>query len=162
MNIFNFFIRILLMICLSADAFSSLASDVNVYDPQATVTTPSLQTSENAGGHLLDKHVGKTEQQLKDRLQREPRISGSSSFYDQDVAEKTTHQALSTHQQQIDNWLKSGNNRYVLDYKASQPVGISVQRGQNQASTVNSARFILQKDRSMPNGYKILTGYPTR
>lgn len=41
-----------------------------------------LQLHENADGHLLQKHVGQTEPDLMARLANEPKISGSSSFYD--------------------------------------------------------------------------------
>lgn len=47
-----------------------------------------LAAHEAAGGHLIAKHVGQSEAQLLSRLSAEPRITGSSSFYDRAFAEK--------------------------------------------------------------------------
>lgn len=53
-----------------------------------------LAAHEAAGGHLLLKHVGQSESQLMARLAAEPRITGSSSFYDRAVAESAVSDAL--------------------------------------------------------------------
>ncbi|WP_052499178.1 RNase A-like domain-containing protein [Streptomyces vietnamensis] len=69
------------------------------------------------GGHTLDKHVGKTDEQLAQRLrdqaqdrndwpeQRRPRIGGSSSFKDMASAQRLTEHNLRTRQSEIDAWL---------------------------------------------------------
>src|SRR5208337_781653 len=38
-----------------------------------------LSQDEAAGGHILRKHVGQTDDQLRERLEREPRITESSA-----------------------------------------------------------------------------------
>jgi Bacterial CdiA-CT RNAse A domain len=53
-----------------------------------------LQAHEDAGGHLLLKHVGQSEQSLLNRLSAEPNITGSSSFYDRAGAENAVSQLL--------------------------------------------------------------------
>ncbi len=121
-----------------------------------------LQAHENAGGHLLQKHVGQTEPDLTARLANEPKISGSSSFYDRTTAEKAVSQALDANQTTIDSWLKGSSSRLRIDYSLSESVGISVSRGATGATDVNSARIILVRDSSMPTGYRILTGFPTK
>ncbi len=61
--------------------------------PQTTVAfVPNilgggLDFHEAAGGHTLERHVGKTEAQLAQRLASETRISAASSFTDRSVAE---------------------------------------------------------------------------
>ncbi|MEV2246512.1 RNase A-like domain-containing protein [Streptomyces sp. NPDC049970] len=69
------------------------------------------------GGHTLDKHVGKTDEQLAQRLrdqaddnnnwpeQRKPTIGGSSSFDNMAAAQRLTEHNLRTKQSQIDAWL---------------------------------------------------------
>ncbi|MFF3839427.1 RNase A-like domain-containing protein [Streptomyces sp. NPDC001930] len=69
------------------------------------------------GGHTLDKHVGKTDEQLAQRLrdqaddsstwpeQRKPTIGGSSSFKDMATAQRLTEHNLRTRQSDIDAWL---------------------------------------------------------
>ncbi|MGW0792683.1 RNase A-like domain-containing protein [Streptomyces sp. NPDC002911] len=69
------------------------------------------------GGHTLEKHVGKTDEQLAQRLrdqaddnnnwpeQRKPTIGGSSSFDNMAAAQRLTEHNLRTKQPQIDAWL---------------------------------------------------------
>ncbi|MFF9398950.1 RNase A-like domain-containing protein [Streptomyces sp. NPDC014744] len=69
------------------------------------------------GGHTLDKHVGKTDEQLAQRLrdqaednnnwpeQRKPTIGGSSSFKDMGSAQRLTKHNLRAKQSEIDAWL---------------------------------------------------------
>nr|WP_256470280.1 RNase A-like domain-containing protein [Luteibacter flocculans] len=122
-----------------------------------------LQAHEDAGGHLLKKHVGQSEQDLVDRLAAEPNISGSSSFYNRAAAENAVSQTIDANQKAVTNWLNNGSSgRLRLDYSLSDPVGISVSRGATSALDVNSVRMILVRDASMPTGYKILTGFPTK
>ncbi|MFJ7155738.1 RNase A-like domain-containing protein [Streptomyces sp. NPDC101118] len=72
-----------------------------------------------AGGHTLDKHVGKTDEQLAQRLRdqaqdhnnwpegRRPTIGGSSSFTDMASAQRLTEKNLRLKQAEIDAWLAS-------------------------------------------------------
>jgi hypothetical protein len=121
-----------------------------------------LQIHENAGGHLLEKHVGQSEQALLDRLVVEPKITGSSSFYDRATAESAMLQTLEANQTTISDWLNGSAGRLRLDYSLPDPVGISVSRGATGAVDVGSVRVILVRDPSMPTGYRILTGFPTK
>src|SRR5690554_2716991 len=121
-----------------------------------------LQTHENANGHLLQKHVGQSEQALMKRLAAETRISGSSSFYNRATAENAVSQVLEANQTKITDWLEGSGSRLPLDHTLTDPAGLSVTRGSANAVAVNSARVILVRDSSMPTGYKILTGYPTK
>lgn len=110
---------------------------------------------------MILKHVGQTEQSLMTRLANEPKISGSSSYYDRAMAENAVSQALDANQSAISTCLKGSAGRLRIDYTLPNPVGISVSRGATSAIDVNSTRTILVRDPSMPTGYKILTGFPT-
>ncbi|MFB7306788.1 RNase A-like domain-containing protein [Streptomyces sp. NPDC056192] len=71
------------------------------------------------GSHTLEKHVGKTDEQLSQRLrdqaednnnwpeQRKPTIGGSSSFKDMSSAQRLTEHNLRAKQSEIDTWLAS-------------------------------------------------------
>lgn len=126
------------------------------------VSGGGLAAHEAAGGHLLLKHVGQTETQLLDRLAVEPRISGSSSFYNRATAENAVSGVLDARQADVSSWLSGSSNRLRLDYSLPEPVGISVSRGVASAAEVNSARVILVRDPLMPLGYRIQTGFPTK
>jgi RHS repeat-associated protein len=121
-----------------------------------------LMAHEAVGGHLLQKHVGKTEAQLMSRLAAEPKIKGSSSFYDRAGAEAAVADALDANAGNISQWLSSSSGRLKLDYTAQNPVGISVVRGASSAVDVNSMSSILVRNPSMPMGYHVLTGFPTK
>lgn len=97
-----------------------------------------------------------------DRLVAEPKITGSSSFYDRPTAERAMSQILDINKTTISNWLDGTASRLRLDYFFPDPVGISVIRGATGAIDASSARTILLRDSSMPNGYKIINGFPTQ
>ena len=51
----------------------------------APVEHPSaydLQADERLGGHTLARHVGRTDQELHERLRRDPQISAASTYTD--------------------------------------------------------------------------------
>src|SRR5688572_22239367 len=51
-----------------------------------------LTADESRGGHTLARHVGRSDEQLRERLQRERGISAASTYTDRDTAERiVTH-----------------------------------------------------------------------
>src|SRR5690606_4942395 len=56
-----------------------------------------LQAHEDAGGHLIERHVGKSEQWLVDRVNRD-NISAASSFIDLPEAERLVAETLMENQ----------------------------------------------------------------
>ncbi|KDN09383.1 filamentous hemagglutinin family outer membrane protein [Gilliamella apicola] len=121
----------------------------------------SLSAHEAAGGHLIARHVGKTEQELLDRVST-GNVKTASSFTDRATAESVTSKAIEANQSKIDAYLTGNQKGYLeIEYKSSSPIGISVSKGQTNVSKVSNARIIIARDSSMPNGYRIVTGYPT-
>uniref|UniRef100_UPI000A6D1C61 hemagglutinin repeat-containing protein n=1 Tax=Gilliamella sp. Nev6-6 TaxID=3120252 RepID=UPI000A6D1C61 len=121
----------------------------------------SLSAHEAAGGHLIARHVGKTEQELLDRVST-GNVKTASSFTDRAIAESVTSKAIEANQSKIDAYLAGNQKGYLeIEYKSSSPIGISVSKGQTNVSKVSNARIIIARDSSMPNGYRIVTGYPT-
>ncbi len=119
-----------------------------------------LSQDERAGGHILRKHVGQTEQQLRDRLQREENITGASTYTDRETAERAVGAAIAQSQRRIQNWLdRSGRHpNLVLDYDSEDPIGRTMNRGENQSRPCNHALVVLKY--GGPNGYYVLTSYP--
>ncbi|MCX5108749.1 hypothetical protein OOK13_09420 [Streptomyces sp. NBC_00378] len=73
-----------------------------------------LATNEGLNGsHTIDKHVGKTDEQLLQRIKDEQRANGkydiltASSFTDLSSAQKHTQYNIREHTPQIQNWLKN-------------------------------------------------------
>src|ERR1700738_2990580 len=53
-----------------------------------------LARDEVRGGHTLDKHVGRSDSELRERLATERNISAASTWTNREVAEETVGQAL--------------------------------------------------------------------
>lgn len=129
-------------------------------DPIA-VPGGGLEAHEDAGGHLIDRHVGKTPAELLERL-RDENISASSSFRDLSEAERFVALALDANQPRIDAWLDgAGGNRLVVNATFDPSTGISIERGDTQAQDVHSVRLVLERSDALDIGYRIVTGYPT-
>ncbi|TWH27566.1 hypothetical protein L609_000300000330 [Bacillus subtilis J22] len=69
----------------------------NVKQGDSTPLAPGggLAAHEAKGGHLIERHVGKTDGGLFQRLIKDTKISGSSSFKDRATAEKVASSVLS-------------------------------------------------------------------
>jgi len=119
-----------------------------------------LDFHEAAGGHTLERHVGKTESQLAERLANDKRISAASSFTYRSVAESAIAEAMSQKQSAIDSWVKSRGNRYTIDYDANRIIGITLRRRASKATQTSRLRIVLQRSTKLPPGYFILTAYP--
>jgi hypothetical protein len=89
-----------------------------------------LSQDESAGGHTLRKHVGRTDDQLRERLRHERNISAASTWTDRDTAERAVGTALEQDRDRIDRWLsrEGGHPNLLINYDgdASHPIGRSL------------------------------------
>src|SRR5258708_432978 len=93
-------------------------------------TPRDLTQDEAAGGHVLRKHVGRSDDELRERLEHERNISGASSYTDRSIAEHVIGAAIAKSQDRIQRWQNrpGGHPNLVLDYDASQPIGRTLNR----------------------------------
>jgi Bacterial CdiA-CT RNAse A domain len=121
-----------------------------------------LSQDEAAGGHTLRKHVGRTDDQLRQRLRRERNISAASTWTDRPTAERAVGAALDQNRDQIARWLDRSGNRpnLVIDYDGdpSHPIGRSLPRNADQAGPCSHATIVLRWDGY--TSYYVLTSYP--
>ena len=118
-----------------------------------------LSQDEAAGGHILRKHVGRTDQQLRERLEQEHNISGASTYTDRATAERAVGAAIAQSQGRIERWLsQSGHPNLVLDYDSPEPVGRTINRGESQSHSCSHALVVLKYN--PPAGYYLLNSYP--
>src|SRR5271163_2892690 len=122
--IFRTIIRIVIALAISALLSCQSSPDTNAPSPapsssMATHTETratsgpirDLTQDERAGGHIIRKHVGQTEQQLRNRLEREHDITGASTYTDLSTAEHAVGAAIAQSQGEIQNWLgRSGRH----------------------------------------------------
>lgn len=120
-----------------------------------------LQAHESAGGHTILRHVGKTDAELAARLVKDTKISASSSFPDMATAERAVADVIKANQADIATWL-AGTKLRMPPIKADvgYTVGRSLARGATTPVDVKSVLVILERDVTMPQGYKIITAYP--
>jgi len=118
-----------------------------------------LTRDEGRGGHTLERHVGKTDAELRDRLQSED-VSAASTYTDRAVAEMAVSAAIRENFDKINGWLQrpGGHSNLVLDYDSNSPVGRSMRRGDKQSFSCSHAvavlKFVNRSD------YYVLTSYP--
>jgi hypothetical protein len=127
------------------------AASANHYD---------LGRDEQRGGHTLDRHVGRTDAELEERLEQERNISAASTWTDRSTAEEVVAETLRAERRRIDGWMGRGERRpnLALHYDAGRVIGRSLRRGGDQVVPSTSAVIILKADG--PDGFYVLTTYP--
>ncbi len=119
-----------------------------------------LGQDERAGGHILRKHVGQSEEDLRRRLQREENITGASTYSDRSTAEHVVGAAIAQSQDRIQSWLnRQGRHpNLVLDYDSDEAIGRTMNRGEVHSRPCTHALVVLKY--AGPNNYYVLTSYP--
>ena len=118
-----------------------------------------LQRDEQLGGHTLRKHVGRSDEELRQRLEQEPHISAASTWTNADLAEQTVATALRDQAARIAQWQARGERRanLALHYDAGREIGRSLERGASQSVPCTRAVIVLK---ASGDGFYVLTTYP--
>src|SRR5260370_8845177 len=142
------------------DAGSSSSMTAGAELHQTTGPVRDLSHDEAAGGHILRKHVGQTDEQLRERLEREPGITGASTYTDRLAADLAVGAAIAESQRRIQRWLNrpGGHPNLVLDYDSATPVGRTSDHGDNKSRPCTHALVVLKY--TGPNNYYVFTSYP--
>jgi hypothetical protein len=119
-----------------------------------------LDAHERGASHTIKKHVGKTDDELKARLQMEPIRQLASSYTSQDVAEHAISDVMAARQSVIDEWLTGSRRRLELDGEAGSVIGRVAIRETGEVVEATRLRIVLVRDDAMPDGYRILTSFP--
>ncbi|MDP2571613.1 RNase A-like domain-containing protein [Vibrio penaeicida] len=64
---------------------------------------------ENLDGHTIRRHVGRTDEQLLQRLDTEPDILGSSTYPDLETAQRAVGDVLSRNSDNVQDWLENSS-----------------------------------------------------
>lgn len=115
-----------------------------------------LSRHERAGGHTLSRHVGKTEQELLERIRAEG-LPRASSFRTADEAEHAIESTLKLNSAKLDNWLSSADRQLTLNARLSRSVGISAT--EEGIMDVAGVRIVLRKA-DLPEGFRVHTAFP--
>ncbi|NWE86363.1 hypothetical protein HX795_30015, partial [Pseudomonas edaphica] len=121
-----------------------------------------LVTHERAGGHLIRKHVGRTDEQLAARFESEPNLPASSSFKSLEEAETIVSKSLAKHQQEIINFKNGNKSKLIIKDNSTNPVGVSILKETTEPIPVYNFVLVLKRAQRMPDGYLLLTGFPEK
>src|ERR1700675_18643 len=118
-----------------------------------------LARDEVRGGHTLDKHVGRSDSELRERLTTERNISAASTWTNREVAEETVGQALRAEHGKIVRWEERGYRRpnLALHFDGGRVIGRCMRHGDESSSPSTPAVIVLKADG--PSFY-VLTSYP--
>jgi len=122
-----------------------------------------LESDEALGGHTIARHVGKADEELRNRLQREPQISAASTYTDLGTARRVVGAAVAQSRARIQAWSSRSGSRPNLVVNYSEPggrsIGRSIRRSARVSSTASPALVVL---RWLPRERRwiVLTSYP--
>jgi|SRR5215469_2907441 len=150
--------------CQAPQTTSSQATPPAKPEP-ASSTAPAaplrdLSQDEAEGGHTLRKHVGRTDDELRQRLRHERNIAAASTWTDRAVAEQAVGLAIAQNRDKISRWLdRPSRANLVLDYDGdpAHPIGRTLDRDASQAAPCSHAVIVLKRT---DNLYYVLTAYP--
>jgi hypothetical protein len=130
--------------------------------PVATATDATvhdLAWHEQQGGHTLSRHVGRSDSDLAERLEREGGIAAASTFEDRAIAETVVAATLDREEGRIASWLRRDKENLTLDYRGEigRTIGRVLLRGERSARAARDARVVLRKRGAR---YFVLTAYP--
>lgn len=115
-----------------------------------------LQSSEATGGHLIERHVAQTVDDLSARLDS-TKLPVVSSFGNADEAASAVSSTFQQNRAAIDAWLANGANG-TLKLDAPFSGGTVLERG-GALTPGTGVRVVLRGDGE--GGWYVLTGYPT-
>ena len=121
-----------------------------------------LAVEEKRGGHTLSRHVGKTDDELRERLRKEPGISAASTWTDRATAEEAIAVALRASKKRVDQWMSREGSRanIVIDWPGNgKVVGRSLRRGAKSPVPCTRAMIVLKWNDDAEIFY-VLTSYP--
>lgn len=122
-----------------------------------------LHRQEQAGGHTIARHVGKTDQELLARLRREPDIAAASTFPSEAAAQRAIQAALVVHREALNAWAAEAppGARRVITVRLDDAVGRTARRPPHPANIrpADRVRVVVQRDPA--RGCFVLTAYPT-
>jgi len=124
-----------------------------------------LKAQELAGGHTIERHVGKSEADLRQRLANEPALPAASSFIDLAEAEAVVDAALHAHAAVVAQWeaalgRRGASRNLALYWQSPHPLGLLVARATGQVHSTCRVKVVLRMLSRSDRGYVVLTAFP--
>ncbi|MGF6701009.1 hypothetical protein OKW38_005686 [Paraburkholderia sp. MM5496-R1] len=113
------------------------------------------------GGHTLEKHVGRTEVQLRERLVREPKRQTVSSFMNLQCAQWAISEVMRYDASRIKIWAQSAsrNKPLELEKDVGRKVGYGISRKTGVLTEMSIVHVVLKYETYNGMPYYVLTAY---
>jgi hypothetical protein len=118
-----------------------------------------LRDHEVPPGHTIERHVGRSADQLAQRLTDNRALSRVSTFDDQLSAESLIGDLLDRHAEEVAAWASSGRPRMSLVEEIGVRTGTTLERN-GSLTTPTGIRVVLVADPTARSGWRILTAFP--
>jgi len=131
-------------------------------EPKDAIPGGGLAAHEGVdGGHTLDRHVGRSVDDLRRRLEREDKRE-VSTFPDEASADRSVAQALYARRVDVARWLASSpSGNEAFPYRLGVPAGSVLRRGARDVVAGRSVQVVLAPSRRFREGFRIVTAYVT-
>jgi hypothetical protein len=142
--------------------FLALAAGAGASSSAEAAKRHDLARDEKRGGHTLSRHVGLSDAELRERLQRDQRISAASTYTDRQTAEEAVAAALLANRKRVDGWVMREGSRanLVIDWPGNGRIlGRSLRRG-GKAPVPCTRALVILKWKTETEIYYVLTSYP--
>ena len=120
-----------------------------------------LAAHELDGGHVIARHVGLLEKQLRARLRQPNPVYRASTFLDRRSAELFVSEALRRRSDEVVAWLGRPNRQAELDFVVpmGQVTGLTLRPRWDAPRPVTAVKVVLVPART-PEGWRIKTAFP--
>jgi hypothetical protein len=123
-----------------------------------------LDLQERQGGHTLALHVGKSDQQLVDRLNQDKRLREESSFADPSIAESAIEAALQRNRTSIESWATHAKprQRHAWHFRSDAILGRGAYRPAGRAHIAERSGVTAVMLKNADGSCTLFTAYPSR
>jgi hypothetical protein len=133
------------------------------YDPAGPAPLQALPGGSLAAhegrGHTLERHVGRTDEQLRERLQAEQKRE-VSTFPDLGTAEHAVARALFERRREVSEWLAQGAlGDTAITWRGPDVVGRVLRAGERQPQPGHTTHVVLAGSQRFPEGFAVRTAY---
>lgn len=149
----------LALIPVAGDVLKVGRVGVNAADAAHDVERAVVDLAEHQalGGHSLAKHVGRSDEQLAQRLVDEPTIPAASSFVDEATANRVVTTLLDQRAEDVAKWLEGPRRQLSLSTTLGEPVGRVWPRDAAAAVDSSQLKLILRRTHDSASGYYVHT-----
>jgi hypothetical protein len=123
-----------------------------------------LEAQERQGGHTLALHVGKSDQQLVDRLNQDKGLREESSFANLATAESAVESALQKNRGSIEAWAAHAKprQRHAWHSRADASLGRGAYRPAGRAHIAERSGITAVMMKNADGSCTLFTAYPSR